>query len=146
MKGLIVKSKIAGQEEFIQKVALSDGYVSSMVEITRYAGAHWNVGGAKMPEGIIHTWNYGDLSVGDEIDIEVADIDEADPYIYKDRLTFQERICLMENSKEEKDESVWQRKLERYYRLKVILEKEKLINEGENSSEKENLNRFLESV
>lgn len=130
MKGLIVRSKIAGREELIQKVAVPDSYVSSMIEITQYEKAHWNVGGTKMPEEILLTWNYGDLRVGDEIEIEVADIDEADPYIYKDTLSFQERnqrIRMMESSKKKDDVLIWQRKLERYYRLKAILEKENLI-------------------
>ena len=123
MKGLIVKSKIAEREE-LQKAAVPGSCASVLVGIIQNEGAFWHVGGCIMPEEIYLRWNNGDLSVGDEIEIEVADIDEATPYQREDTFT-----CMMESSEEKDDESVWQRKLERYYRLKAILEKEKLIDE-----------------
>ena len=62
MKGLIIKR---GNE--VCKAGIPDNGVSLMVNITRYEGAYWNVGGLKMPGDVHVTWNGGTLEVGDEI-------------------------------------------------------------------------------
>ena len=72
MKGLIIKR---GNE--VCKAGIPDNGVSLMVNITRYEGAYWNVGGLKMPGDVHVTWNGGTLEVGDEIEVEFAEFDEA---------------------------------------------------------------------
>ena len=72
MKGLIIKR---GNE--VCKAGIPDNGVSFMVNITRYEGAYWNVGGLRVPGDVHVTWNGGTLEVGDEIEVEFAEFDEA---------------------------------------------------------------------
>ncbi len=120
MKGLIVKSNLAGEKETL-KVAIPDGLVDVGLNITRYEGAYWSVGGLKMPEGIHFGWKGGTLKPGDEIEVEFADIEDTLPCEYQEsHASLKERMTEMLNHDD--DTEAWQRKLERYHRLKAILE------------------------
>ena len=72
MKGLIIKLK-----DTMFKAGIPNYGVSLIVNITRYDGAFWSVGGLRMPGEIHVTWNGGTLEVGDEIEVEFAEFDEA---------------------------------------------------------------------
>ena len=74
MKGLIIKLK-----DTMFKAGIPNYGVSLIVNITRYDGAFWSVGGLRMPGEIHVTWNGGMLEVGDEIEVEFAEFDEATP-------------------------------------------------------------------
>lgn len=68
----------------------------------------------------------------DAHEIEFADIDHAAPCVWeKSHSRFKERMktVAQTDGKEEDDSYAWKRKLERYYRLKAILEEENLIRE-----------------
>lgn len=123
MKGMIVKSNLGGKQDLF-KVAVPDSSVDVTVNITRYDGAYWTVGGLKMPEEIHLTWTGGNLMPGDEIEIEIADIDKPTPYIHEvSHSSVKERMAAT-MAEDEDDPVIWQRKLERYHRLKAILENE----------------------
>lgn len=119
MKGLIVKC-----ENNVCKAGVPDNGVGLMVNITRYDGAFWSVGGLRMPGEMHVTWNGGMLKVGDEIEIEFATIDEASPTVAEES-----HKSLLEAASARVDDSpeMWNRKLDTYYRLKKILEDENLI-------------------
>ncbi len=120
MKGLIVKSNLAGEKETL-KVAIPEGLVDVGLNITRYDGAYWSVGGLKMPEGIHFGWKGGALKPGDEIEVEFADIENTAPCEHQEsHASLKERM--MEVAKNNDDAEAWQRKLDRYHRLKAILE------------------------
>lgn len=51
MKGMIVKSKIAEECEMLE-VAIPNGVVDAHVEMNRYSGPNWGVGGLKIPEEV----------------------------------------------------------------------------------------------
>lgn len=119
MKGLIIKR---GDE--ICKAGIPNCGVGLMVNIIRNDGAFWSVGGVKMPGGIHVTWNGGMLNVGDEIEVEFAEFDEATPPVAEES-----HKSLLETASAHVDDSpeIWNRKLDTYYRLKKILEDEKNI-------------------
>lgn len=119
MKGLIIKR---GNE--VCKAGIPDNGVSLMVNITRYEGAYWNVGGLKMPGDVHVTWNGGTLEVGDEIEVEFAEFDEATPPVAEES-----HKSLLEAASVHVDDGseIWNRKLDTYYRLKKILEDENII-------------------
>ncbi len=120
MKGLIIKSNLAGEKETL-KVAIPDGLVDIGLNITRYEGAYWSVGGLKIPEGIHFGWKGGALKPGDEIEVEFADVEDTLPCEYQEsHASLKERMTEMLNHDD--DAEAWQRKLERYHRLKAILE------------------------
>ena len=126
MKGMIVKSKIAEEYEMLE-VAIPNGVVDVHVETNRYSDPRWGVGGLKMPEEIHVSWKGGHLQVGDEIQVEFADIEQSAPHVYQESHSdLKERMIMISNDSD-KDKEIWQRKLERYYRLKTILEAEGLI-------------------
>lgn len=125
MKGIVVKSNIAGKKDFFE-IAIPDGVVDVMINFARYNGAYWSVGGLKMPDCVNLSWTGGHLAVGDEIQVEFADIDKMIPPVHRESFsTIKERMAAVAD--EDDDVVDLQRKLERYYRLKAILEDEKLI-------------------
>lgn len=127
MKGMIVKSKIAGEYDTL-KVAIPNGIVDTHVTMDRYNGVSWGVGGLKMPEEMHVSWQGGHLQSGDEIQIEFADVEQPAPLVFQEsHSALKERMAMVPN---DKDEEIWQRKLERYNRLKAILEAEGLIERG----------------
>ena len=119
MKGLIIKWR-----NTTCKVGIPDCGVGLMVNITRFDGAFWCVGGVKLPEEIHMTWNGGKLEVGDEIEIEFAEFDQAGPPVVEEsHQSILEKASVMVDD----NGDVWKRKLDTYYRLKKILEDENLI-------------------
>ncbi len=134
MKGLIVKSDVAGEKDTM-KVAIPDNVVNVMINITESKDAHWNVGGMKFPEENHLTWRAGALGLGDEIEVEFAEIDEADSH--ESHMSFssikESMATAMANIND--DAEVWQHKFERYHRLKAILESENLIAKEEEWAE-----------
>lgn len=122
MKGLIVKTMLSGENDKLE-VAIPDGSVSVSIEMTRYAAT---VGVGGLTKDDVHvSWKGGDLYVGDEIQVEFADIEESPLPVWQEtHASLVERMVAI--SKKD-DEEVWQRKLEQYYRLKAILEAENLI-------------------
>lgn len=127
MKGMIIKSKIEGKCELL-KVAIPNGVVNAHVEMNWCNDSpNWGVGGLKIPEEVHISWKGGRLQPGDEIYVEFADIEQPDSFIYQEsHSSLKERMVMVSNNND-KDEEIWQRKLERYYRLKAILEDEGLI-------------------
>ena len=119
MKGLIIKR---GNE--VCKAGIPDNGVSLMVNITRYEGAYWNVGGLKMPGDVHVTWNGGMLEVGDEIEVEFAEFDEATPPVAEEshKSLLEAALSYVDDNPEQ-----WNYKLDTYYRLKKILEDENII-------------------
>ena len=130
MKGMIVKSLIGGEHETLQ-VALPDGVVNVGIKMNPYTKLHLGVGGLKLPDGIHVSWKEGRLQPGDEIHVEFADIEQPVPLVYQEsHESLKERMtATLANNDENKE--LWQRKLERYYRLKTILEEEGLIEKEE---------------
>ncbi|MBR2359449.1 MAG: hypothetical protein IKA75_03410 [Bacteroidaceae bacterium] len=126
MKGMIVKSKVAEEYEMLE-VAIPNGVVDVHVEMNRYNGPNWGVGGLKIPEEEHVSWRGGHLQFGDEIQIEFTDIEQPAPHVYQESHSDLKKRMVMISNDNDKDEEIWQRKLERYYRLKVILESEGLI-------------------
>lgn len=113
MKGLIIKWK--GD---VCKAGISDNGVSLMINLTRYDGAFWSVGGLKMPEEIHVAWNGGMLEIGDEIEVEFAEFDEPTPHAEEEsHKSILEKASLSVTD----NEDIWNRKLTTYYRLKEIL-------------------------
>ena len=93
-----------------------------MVNITRYEGAYWNVGGLKMPGDVHVTWNVGTLEVGDEIEVEFAEFDEATlPDTEESHKSLLDTIAL---THVDDSPDMWNRKLDTYNRLKKMLKDE----------------------
>ena len=65
MKGLIVKWR-----DKICKAGIPDSGVGLIVNVTRYDGAYWNLGGVRWSDEMHMIWNGGTLEVGDELVIE----------------------------------------------------------------------------
>ena len=126
MKGMIVKSRLAAEEN-TQKIAIPGNLVNVTVNVTRYEGAHLSIGGFRMPGEMHLTWNGGKLMPGDEIEIEFTDIDKPDPTMYEVSHAYLERRMALAAKAGSKGISndIWQQKLERYHRLKSLLESEK---------------------
>lgn len=119
MKGLIVK-----RGDDIYKVGIPDCGVGLMVNVSRYGGAFWGVGGLRMPGEMHVTWNGGMLQVGDEIEVEFAEFDEATPPVAEES---HQSLLEAAAARTDDDPEIWNRKLDTYYRLKKILEDEHLI-------------------
>ena len=124
MKGLIVKTQIAGECETLE-VALPEGSVDVSLELNRYAQM-MGVGGYDMVNNThLAFWKGAHLQPGDEIQIEYADIENALPPIHQEtHPSLVERMVTVAN---DEDEETWKHKLETYYRLKAVLEEEGLI-------------------
>lgn len=125
MKGLIVNTRIAGECERLE-VALPEGSVDVSFELNRYAQM-MGVGGYDMVNDThIAFWKGAHLQPGDEIQIEFADIENPLPPIHQEtHSSLVERMVAVADNDDE--EEVWKHKLERYHRLKAILEEEGLI-------------------
>lgn len=125
---MIIKSNIARKNN-IQEIALPDGVIDVIINITRQDGVYWSAGGLKIPEGIHLSWDGGRLMEGDEIEINLADINKVTPHVYEEShsLLKKRMIAVTQNDIENENDLFWQHKLERYYRLKKILEDENII-------------------
>ncbi len=119
MKGLIVKSK-----DKTCKAGIPQCGVGIVANITWHSGLTWTLSGLKMPEEIHLVWNGGMLEIGDVVEVEIAEFDEASTPVAEDK-----HCCLMEEQSDSVDESKdLEHKLNLYYRLKKkILEDENLI-------------------
>ena len=123
MKGFIVKTKF-GEERDILKVALPNGAVSISVEMLR-GGKMCGIGGLT-EDGVYISWKGGGLQAGDEIEVEFADVEESPfPVWQETHSSLVERMTAVADK--EDDEETLRYKLERYHRLKAILEAEGLI-------------------
>lgn len=89
-------------------------------DVTWHSGAYWSVGGLQMPEEVHFIWNSGMLEVGDVIEVEVAEFDEASVPVADKK-----HISLMKKMSERVED--YSKDLEFYYRLKKVLEDENLI-------------------
>lgn len=116
MKGLIVK-----QGDDVCKVGIPDSGVCLMANVTRYDGAFWTVGGVRMPGEIHVTWNGGMLKVGDQIEVEFAEFDEATLPVAEES---HKSVLEAAAARPQDDPELWNRKLDAYYQVKKILEKE----------------------
>jgi hypothetical protein len=119
MKGFIIK-----RGNNVYKAGIPNYGVGLMVNIIRNDGVFLSVGGVKMPGEIHVTWNGGMLKVGDEIEVEFAEFDEATPPVAEES-----HKSLLEAASVHVDDGseIWNRKLDTYYRLKKILEDENII-------------------
>ena len=107
MKGLIIKLK-----DTMFKAGIPNYGVSLIVNITRYDGAFWSVGGLRMPGEIHVTWNGGMLEVGDEIEVEFAEFDEATPPVAEEshKSLLEAALSYVDDNPEQ-----WNYKLDTYY-------------------------------
>ena len=111
MKGLIVKSK-----DKTCKAGIPQCGVGIVANITWHSGLTWTLSGLKMPEEIHLVWNGGMLDIGDVVEVEIAEFDEASTPVAEDK-----HCCLMEEQSDSVDESKdLEHKLNLYYRLKKI--------------------------
>lgn len=117
MKGLIVKF-----EDKVCKAAIPDSGVSLLATIAHSDDPFWNIGGLKMPDEIHQIWNGGILKVGDRIEIEFAEFDEASEPVAEKKHS----CCKLNNSADD-DPEMWKHKLDSYYELKKLLEEEHII-------------------
>ena len=85
----------------------------------------WSISGM---EGNIHlTWDGGSLGVGDEIEVELTEIEEPTPCLNKvAHETLIERMTKIEKQ-DTNEQEIQEWKLQRYYRLKKILEEKGLL-------------------
>ncbi len=131
MKGMIVKSLIGGEHETLQ-VALPDGVVHVGVEMNRYYNEpSLGIGGIKLPDGIHVSWKGGILHPGDEIHVEFADIEQPAPLVHQESHSSLVERKTNASANNNENEVLWQHKLNRYHRLKAILEEEGLIEKEE---------------
>ena len=75
MKGIIVKSRIAGKND-MTKVAIPDGIATVALTISRNDEVVWGTGAMTMPEGKSLSWNGGRMNVGDSISLQFTDINQ----------------------------------------------------------------------
>ena len=118
MKGLIVKYK-----DKVCKASVPLGGALLTADVTWHSGAYWSVGGLEMPEEVHFIWNSGMLEVGDVIEVEVAEFDEASATVWEEK-----HCCPTRTASNDTDNpKEWEHKLDLYYRLKKVLEDENLI-------------------
>ena len=119
MKGIVVK-----WGNNVCKAGIPNCGVSLMVTLHNYDGGYWNIGGLKMPEEIHITWNGGELKIGDEIEVELAELDEVTPPVAEvSHKSILKKACLLSDDSDD----IWNRKLYTYYWLKKKLEEEQII-------------------
>lgn len=120
MKGLIVKSTTWNGENC--KIGMPDGGVGIAVNaMERDKYCFWSIGGYNLKEERHWIWKGGELHVGDKIEIEFAEFDEATPPVLK-----KPHSCPNPQKKDDSPEN-WQFKLKTYQKLKKVLEDEGLI-------------------
>ena len=104
MKGIIVKWR-----DTVWKAGIPNGEVSLMIMQHGYDGGYWNIGGLKM---------------GDEIEVEFAELNEITSTVTEEsHESLLKKACLLSDD----NDDVWNRKLDTYYRLKKKLEEEGII-------------------
>lgn len=113
MKGLIVKCK-----RDIFRAGIPNNEVSLMVNLIQYNVAFWHIGGFNLHENKHITWKEDMLEVGDEIEIQFAEFDNATPILAMDNN--ENNLNNIEKMVEDIDD-YWSRKLKTYYLLKKAL-------------------------
>lgn len=121
MKGIIVKSHVAGKDD-ITKVAIPNGIATAALTISCNDEVVWGIGAMTMPEGKSLSWNGGSMNVGDSICLKFTDIDKP-----SQPLSHEFVAACMKGTSEEDNTREWDFKLERYHRLKAFLENEHII-------------------
>ena len=116
MKGIIVKSHVAGKDD-ITKVAIPNGIATAALTISCNDEVIWGIGAMTMPEGKSLSWNGGSMNVGDIICLKFTDVDKPSQPLSQESIANQ-------SSDDTRD---WDFKLERYHRLKAYLEDEHVI-------------------
>ena len=117
MKGFIIK-----RGNNVYKAGIPNYGVGLMVNIIRNDGVFLSIGGIKMPGEIHVTWNGGMLKVGDEIEVEFAEFDEATlPDTEESHKSLLDTIAL---THVDDSPDMWNRKLDTYNRLKKMLKEE----------------------
>ena len=81
MKGLLVKSK-----DKISKAGIPQNGVGLVGNITWHSGASWSVGGLRVSDEMHLVWDGGMLEVGDVIEVEVAEFDEASAPVWEEKI------------------------------------------------------------
>lgn len=120
MKGLVVKFK-----NKICKAGIPQCGVGLVANITWHSGVFWSLSGLRMPEEMHLVWDGGMLEIGDVIEVEVAEFEEASMLVAEEK-----HACLIENKSENVDDSKdLEHKLNLYYRLKKVLEDENQVSE-----------------
>lgn len=118
MKGLLVKNK-----DKISKAGIPQNGVGLVANITWHSGASWSVGGLRVSDEMHLVWDGGMLEVGDVIEVEVAEFDEASAPVWEEK-----HCCPTRTASNDTDNpKEWEHKLDLYYRLKKVLEDENLI-------------------
>lgn len=118
MKGLLVKSK-----DKTSKAGIPQNEVGFVGNITWHSGAFWNVSGLRVSDDVHLLWDGGMLEVGDVIEVEVAEFDEASVTVWEEK-----HCCPAHTDSNDTDNpKEWEHKLDLYYRLKKVLEDENLI-------------------
>ncbi len=97
MKGIIVKSRVAGKDDITKVVT--------------------------MPEGKSLSWNGGRMNVGDSISLQFTDVNEPSQPLSPEFVA----DCMKKTSMEGDDAKEWDFKLEHYHRLKAFFEAENVI-------------------
>jgi hypothetical protein len=118
MKGFIVRSTTWEGETC--KVAIPHTGVTITVNATWHSGAYWSIGGSGNNARERWYWKGGMLKPGDVIEIVCAEIDAYDPPCAKEEKN-------MYTTATDIDPVLRERMLQRYYRLKKILEEEGLL-------------------
>ena len=122
MKGIIVKSRVAGKDD-ITKVAIPNGVATAALTISRNDEVVWGIGAMTMSEGKSLSWNGGRMNVGDSISLKFTDVDEPSQPLSQEFIA----DCMKKATTEGDDTKEWDFKLERYHRLKAFLEAEHVI-------------------
>ena len=122
MKGIIIKSHVAGKDDII-KVAIPNGVATAALSISRNDEVVWGIGAMTMPEGKSLSWNGGRMNVGDSISLQFTDVDEPSQPLSPEFVA----DCMKKATTESDDTKEWDFKLERYHRLKAFHEAENVI-------------------
>lgn len=118
MKGLLVKNK-----DKVSKAGIPQNGIGLAANITWHSGASWSVGGLRVSDEMHLVWDGGMLEVGDVIEVEVAEFDEASATVWEEKHCCPTRAA----SNDTDNPKEWEHKLDLYYRLKKVLEDENLI-------------------
>ena len=122
MKGIIVKSRIAGKDD-ITKVAIPNGVATAAMTMSCNDEVVWGIGAMTMPEGKSLSWKGGSMGEGDSICLKFTDVDEPNQPLNPEFIT----DCMKKATTDGEDTREWDFKLERYHRLKAFLEAEHVI-------------------
>lgn len=115
MEGLIMTFK--GK---VYKIGIPGSKVSVIANI-KENDSWMNAGGCRMPEENLLDWMAAELNEGDEIELEIADIDEASEPLSEENF---HGMMKKYSEKIDAEGPDWEGKLEEFYRLEKVLEEE----------------------